>query len=168
MPLFAKTLVHLTWGIALLTSAVLCSAFPLSAQSQQAPTESQSTTPGSISGRVIDQTGTFVSAAVVKLTHPDQSAPLQDQSTDDGLYSFANVAPGPFEIIIMQDGFTTKTILGTLKPGEALVLPRKKRKFTFQSPKSKSPKPKSRSRRSSASSASFRTSMSAMKKTPPQ
>jgi hypothetical protein len=123
MPLFAKTLVHLTWGIALLTSAILCSAFPLSAQSQQAPTESQSTTPGSISGRVVDQTGTFVSAAVVKLTHPDQSAPLQDQSTDDGLYSFANVAPGPFEIIIMQEGFTTKTILGTLKPGEALVLP---------------------------------------------
>jgi Carboxypeptidase regulatory-like domain len=125
MPPFAKTFARLAWGIALVTFAILCPALSLSAQSQEAPSEGQSAAPrapGSISGRVIDQTGTVVSAAAVKLTHPDGST-LQEQQTDDGgQYSFVGVDPGPFEITIMENGFATKKLSGTLNPGERLVL----------------------------------------------
>ena len=110
----------------MLLAITFCLSLSLSAQTQQSA-EADSTsvvqTHGTISGRVIDQSGTFISAATVKLTRPDQPDPQQDQTNDDGLYAFTNVAPGPFEITIMEDGFATKTIFGTLKPGEALVLP---------------------------------------------
>jgi len=123
MPPFTKTLARITCGLAVLGSISVCSPTSQSQQTASTTPSAIPQTPGSISGRVIDQTGTFVSAAVVKLTHPDQSAPQQDQTTDDGLYSFANVAPGPFEIMILEDGFATKTISGTLNAGEALTLP---------------------------------------------
>jgi hypothetical protein len=112
--------------VALSLAIAFCMSLSLSAQSQHSPaadSPSIEQAHGRISGSVIDQTGTFVSAATVKLTRPDQTDPQQDQTNDDGLYSFTDVAPGPFEIVIMEDGFATKTISGTLKPGEALVLP---------------------------------------------
>lgn len=111
---------------ALLLAIAFCLPLSLCAQTQhssEADLPSVVQTHGTISGRVIDQSGTFVSAATVKLTRPDQPDSQQDQTNDDGLYAFTNVAPGPFEIVIMEDGFVTKTISGTLKPGEALVLP---------------------------------------------
>jgi hypothetical protein len=110
----------------LLLTIAFCLSLPLSAQSEQstAPDSSAVQAQGTISGSVIDQTGTSVSAATVKLTRPDQSDTQQEQTNDDGLYAFTNVAPGPFQIIIVEDGFATKMISGTLKPGEALVLPK--------------------------------------------
>jgi hypothetical protein len=112
--------------MALLSAIAFCMSMSISAQSQESsagdlPSVVQAH--GSISGVVIDQTGTFVSAATVKLTRPDQSDSQQNQTSDDGSYAFSNVPPGPFEIVITEDGFATKTISGTLKPGEALVLP---------------------------------------------
>ncbi|MBS1841996.1 MAG: carboxypeptidase regulatory-like domain-containing protein [Acidobacteria bacterium] len=125
---FTKALPRITCGFMLLGYICICSAV---SQEQQTTSTSESGAlqsavpqiPGSISGQVIDQTGTFVSAAIVKLTHPGQSAPQEDQTNDDGLYSFANVPPGPFEIMFVEDGFAPKTISGILKSGEALSLP---------------------------------------------
>ena len=130
MGYFTKTsepgICHIYARAVLLLAIAFCLSLSTSAQAQQSSevdSGSAVQTHGSISGRVIDQSGTFISAARVKLTRPDLPDPQQDQTNDDGLYAFTNVAPGPFEIIIMEDGFATKTISGTLKPGEALVLP---------------------------------------------
>src|SRR6516162_5417741 len=116
----APAIYRLCLRAALLLAITFCWSLSLSAQthrSSEVDSTSAVQTHGTISGRVIDQSGTFISAATVKLTRADQSAPQQDQTNDDGLYAFTNVAPGPFEIIIMENGFVTKTISGTLKPG---------------------------------------------------
>src|ERR1700719_551274 len=50
---------------------------------------------GSISGKVVDQSGVNIAGAVVKLTREGQSLGLEGKSDEDGLFSFSNVAPGP-------------------------------------------------------------------------
>jgi hypothetical protein len=44
-------------------------------------------------------------------------------SGDDGQFSFANVAPGPFQITVTSELFTTQKTPGVLHSGEILVLP---------------------------------------------
>src|SRR5713226_2934387 len=51
---------------------------------------------GSISGTVVDQTGVAVAGARVRLSREDQSPDREALSGDDGQFSFASVAPGPF------------------------------------------------------------------------
>jgi hypothetical protein len=105
---------------------VLLWALPISAQTQQPPSNEQTPapqSPGSISGKIIDQTGTFVSGAQVKLTQPGESSLQQLQTGDDGQFSFSNVAPGEFQIVISAEGFSTKTVPGTLHAGEAYAVP---------------------------------------------
>jgi hypothetical protein len=78
---------------------------------------------GSISGTVVDQTGAFVAGGQVKLSRDDQS-PLQEVlSGDDGQFSFANLAPGPFQLTITSPGFATQASSGTLHSGEDYVVP---------------------------------------------
>jgi protocatechuate 3,4-dioxygenase beta subunit len=71
---------------------------------------------GSISGTVVDQSGAVIAGARVKLTRPDASASreaasdalsdtLSDTLSDnDGKFSFVNVAPGPFQIVVTGGG----------------------------------------------------------------
>ena len=107
---------------------ILPFSFPGPARSQQSrqPQENQQDsapqTPGTITGKIIDQTGTFVSGANVKLVQanrPDQ----EDQTGDDGEFSFANVAPGDFQITISLQGFAAKSVSGTLRSGETYEVP---------------------------------------------
>jgi Carboxypeptidase regulatory-like domain len=79
---------------------------------------------GNISGTVVDQTGTVVAGAKVKLTHEGQSQPQEVASDSSGEFSFANIAPGPFQLMITQPGLATQTYSGTLHSGEAYVVPR--------------------------------------------
>jgi hypothetical protein len=44
-------------------------------------------------------------------------------SDDDGQFSFANVAPGPFQLTITSVGFTTQASAGVLRPGESFTVP---------------------------------------------
>jgi len=44
-------------------------------------------------------------------------------SDDDGQFSFANVAPGPFQLTITSMGFTTQASAGVLRPGENYTVP---------------------------------------------
>src|SRR5215470_12458505 len=53
---------------------------------------------GSISGKVVDQSGATIPGARVKLTREDQSQNQEVLSDDDGQFSFANIAPGHFEL----------------------------------------------------------------------
>lgn len=104
---------------------ILFCAFPTHAQPQQPQENEQpaaAQTPGIVSGTIIDQTGTFVSGADVKLTQanrPDQ----EDQTGDDGQFSFANVAPGDFQITISLQGFATKSVSGNLHSAENYSVP---------------------------------------------
>jgi len=78
---------------------------------------------GSISGTVLDVTGAPVSGARVLLTR-EASAPVQTTTTaENGYFSFAGVAPGPFELNIALAGFKTKTVSGTLPSTEWYLAP---------------------------------------------
>src|SRR3984885_2808620 len=72
---------------------------------------------GSISGKIVDQSGANIAGAVVKLTREGQS------SDEDGLFAFSNVAPGPFQLTISSPGLASQQSSGTLRSGEAYVTP---------------------------------------------
>ena len=105
--------------------ALLCT-LPAHAQSAQASPSAQpadSPVPGSIHGTIVDPTGTAVAGARVKLSRQDQSPSQEAQAGDDGQYSFANVAPGPFQLSISAEGFATQSSSGVLHSGENVVVP---------------------------------------------
>jgi hypothetical protein len=79
--------------------------------------------PGSISGKVVDQTGAAVAGARVKLSREDQSPSQEALSDEDGRFSFANIAPGPFQFTIAAEGFSTQASSGVLLSGESRVMP---------------------------------------------
>jgi hypothetical protein len=78
--------------------------------------------PGSISGKVVDQSGVNIAGAVVKLTREGQSSDLVVTSDEDGLFAFSNVAPGPFQLTISSLGLASQESSGTLRPGEPTSL----------------------------------------------
>ena len=91
-------------------------------QTQQAPLPEQS--PGTVIGTVVDQSGAVMVGAHVRL---DSQAPSPSQEVltgSDGQFSFANVAPGPFQLTITSPRFTTHTSSGTLHSGETYLVPR--------------------------------------------
>ena len=79
--------------------------------------------PGSISGTVVDQSGAVVAGARVRLTGEGQSQSQEVLSGGDGRFSFAHVAPGPFQLAIASAGFATQTVSGMLHSGESYVVP---------------------------------------------
>lgn len=105
--------------------ALLC-ILPAHAQSPQDSPSAQpsdSPVPGSLHGTIVDPNGTAVAGAKVKLDRLDQSPSQEAQAGDDGQYSFANVAPGPFQLSISAEGFATQSSSGVLHPGENVVVP---------------------------------------------
>ncbi|MGA9883720.1 MAG: carboxypeptidase-like regulatory domain-containing protein, partial [Candidatus Acidiferrales bacterium] len=79
---------------------------------------------GSIVGNIVDQSGTPVFGAHIKLMRKDQLPPPSADSDQDGQFSFANVPPGPFQVSISATGFNPQTISGVLNPGEFHTLPK--------------------------------------------
>jgi len=79
--------------------------------------------PGGISGTVVDQSGAVVAGARVRLTREDQSLNQEALSGDDGQFSFANIAPGPFQLTVTSAGFATQTSSGILRSGEIYIVP---------------------------------------------
>jgi Carboxypeptidase regulatory-like domain len=78
---------------------------------------------GSISGKIIDQSGASIGGAYVKLTREDQSLVQEILTDNNGQFSFSNVAPGPFHLAISAEGLATQEIAGTVQPGEPYVIP---------------------------------------------
>jgi hypothetical protein len=117
-------------GLAVLALAALSWTSLCAGQSPQ-PTPARSTASGTISGTVVDQSGAVVTGAAVKLTAPDavtdinkaQFSSQQVLTGDNGQFSFANVAPGAFQLIITSPGFATQTSSGILGPGEVHLVP---------------------------------------------
>jgi carboxypeptidase family protein len=78
---------------------------------------------GSISGKIVDQSGASISGALVRLTLEGQFSDAEAVSDDTGQFSFSNVAPGPFQLTITSPGLASQEFSGTLHPGEACVTP---------------------------------------------
>jgi Carboxypeptidase regulatory-like domain len=78
---------------------------------------------GSISGIIVDQTGTAISDATVRLTRQDESLTQEMSSDEDGRFSFPNISRGPFELTFTSPGFATRTLSGSLRSGERYVMP---------------------------------------------
>jgi hypothetical protein len=78
---------------------------------------------GSISGTVVDASGASVTGAQVKLTNSNPTLTQVMRSGEDGEFSFAAVAPGPFQLTVTAVGFAPKAASGILNPGESSVLP---------------------------------------------
>lgn len=78
---------------------------------------------GSISGMIVDRNGTAVAGAQVILTRADRSPNQQVLSGDQGQFTFANVAPGPFQLVITAPGFATQSASGTVHSGETYTVP---------------------------------------------
>jgi hypothetical protein len=93
------------------------------AAQQQADQHDAQQLPGNISGTIVDPSGAAVAGARVVLTREDKSPKQEVLSGDDGQFSFAGVAPGPFQITVSSELFTTQKAPGVLHSGEILVLP---------------------------------------------
>jgi len=111
-------------------SIVLLFLPPL-AQPQQSATEipvaaaqaPQQQATGSVNGTVVDSSGAVVSGAKVTLTRKDGSATQEVLTGSNGSYTFANVAPGDFQISVTAPSFAPKTFAGILQPGQAFEAP---------------------------------------------
>ena len=115
---------HFRSGLILLVSASLGWTSLCLGQTPP-PTPAPDRTPGNISGTVVDQSGAVVAGAQVKLTSTGQPQP-PDRDTvtgDNGEFSFAGVAPGPFQLTFTSPGFAPQTSSGILSPGEVRLVP---------------------------------------------
>ena len=136
---------YTTWAV-WLSLGVLSCGFPVlaQAQSQQPPAASGAQSglpdvsgtgessgkqlpdqplPGSISGTVLDQTGAALVGARVRLTCEAQSPDQEVLTDENGQFSFANIAPGPFQFTITVAGFTAQTSFGVLRSAEIRTVP---------------------------------------------
>jgi hypothetical protein len=85
--------------------------------------QSQQQRYGTVSGRVVDQTGTGVAGADVTLMRDRESLIDEVQSDDDGRFTFAHVSPGPLELRIIAEGFVAALMSGAKRSGENYVFP---------------------------------------------
>jgi len=92
---------------------------------------------GNISGTVVDQSGAVVAGARAKLTGEDPTVSREALSDTDGNFSFANVAAGPFQLMIAAEGFAPQTSSGILHAEENYIVPRIALFRRLKSPKSR-------------------------------
>lgn len=78
--------------------------------------------PGRITGKIVDPSGVAIAGANVQITD-DKSLNLQIQTNEDGMFTFTNVAPGPFHISMSSPGFAPQRFSGALGSGESYDVP---------------------------------------------
>jgi hypothetical protein len=78
---------------------------------------------GNIHGVVADKTGTLLAGVRVRMTGEGQTNAQETTSGEDGQFSFANVAPGNFQLRLTAPDYAPQNYSGTLQPGENLALP---------------------------------------------
>jgi hypothetical protein len=93
------------------------------AQAQLTGVSGQSQSQGGISGTVIDQTGTFVVSAHVKLSREGHSGEQEVLSDGEGHFTFKGIPAGAFQLTVIAPGFAPQQQPGVLQAGEALEIP---------------------------------------------
>jgi hypothetical protein len=88
-----------------------------------APAREQGQPAGSITGKIVDQSGANIVGAIVKLTRENESSGQETTSNGDGLFAFTHVAPGPFRLTISFAGLASQEFSGTLESGHAYTTP---------------------------------------------
>jgi hypothetical protein len=89
----------------------------------QAP-EPQGRMPGTISGVVRDVNGDVVPGAHVRLV-TGVSADAEAISDGAGQFEFGNIDPGPFTLIMTEEGMQPLTVTGRMRSGEQYEMPAK-------------------------------------------
>jgi len=79
--------------------------------------------PGTITGNVVGQDGVAVAGANVKLMQEGQLVSQEITSSENGQFTFTNVAPGSFQLVITSEGFAEHTSTGVLESGENFTAP---------------------------------------------
>jgi hypothetical protein len=62
---------------------------------------------GSLVGNVVDETGAVVPGATVAITHKETNQTREQPTSVGGAYSFANLAPGTYDVAVTLPGFRT-------------------------------------------------------------
>lgn len=78
---------------------------------------------GTISGRVIDQSGSAVGGARVTLTREGDSQNREVTTDDDGRFAFADVAPGLVQVTVTSEGLASQTLYEPLDVGQTYIIP---------------------------------------------
>jgi hypothetical protein len=78
---------------------------------------------GYVSGTVLDKAGAAAVGAHLRLTLGDQSQSQEVRAGDNGQFFFADLPPGTFQLTITADGFEPQSVSGTVRPGEAYIVP---------------------------------------------
>lgn len=78
---------------------------------------------GSISGKIVDQSGANIFGAVVKLSRDNEPSDLETTSNEDGLFGFSRVPSGRFTLMVSWPGLASQQLSGTLESGAAYVTP---------------------------------------------
>jgi len=113
-----------SWVLAGLS--VMSCGVPALAGTNQQPSNQEQDQPKTarrISGSIVDQTGVAVVGAKVKLTGEDSSQNQEVVTGDDGIFSFANAAPGCFHLTITAVGFAAQEFSGNFSSTESFAVP---------------------------------------------
>ena len=82
---------------------------------------SQQRSSGSINGTVLDQSGAVMVGARVRLA--TNGSDKEVHSGNNGQFSFADIAPGPFQLTITSAGFSSHVFSGALESGQSYLVP---------------------------------------------
>lgn len=91
---------------------------------QASSLQSEAQPSGGISGTILDQSGAFVSGAIVTLTRGGKPTGSPQVSDEGGQFFFVNITPGPFELKITALGFADQTLSGTLQAEQVYIVPK--------------------------------------------
>ena len=62
---------------------------------------------GSLVGNVVDESGAIVPGATVSITQKETNQTREQPTSENGAYSFANLAPGTYDVVVTLPGFRT-------------------------------------------------------------
>src|ERR1700730_15837015 len=95
-----------TWLVALVIAvgALTCAGLVITPY-----VKAQTTTTGSIAGKVTDPSGAVVPDAKVSLRDVDKGSAQETKANKDGVYRFDLLAPGNYSVSATSSGFQTTT-----------------------------------------------------------
>ena len=118
-----QILVGVVCAITSIAAALPDEAYIL-AQKAEALEPSRGSPFGHIVGTILDATGAVSVGAHVRLDQKDESSRKEERlSGDNGQFAFDDVAPGPFQLTITSDGFSSQVFSGVVRAGQTYIVP---------------------------------------------